>query len=48
LTAPDWLVQRIVAANRLSVCEALHMPLVGEKQLCITSPENRNQLMPAA
>jgi hypothetical protein len=36
-------MQRIVAVNRFSVCEALHVPLVGEQQACITSLENRNQ-----
>jgi hypothetical protein len=44
LTAADWLVNQIVAVNRFSVCEALHVPLVGEQQPCITSLENRNEI----
>jgi hypothetical protein len=44
LAAPDWLMLQIVALNRFSVCEALHVPLGGEKQSCITSLEHRNQI----
>jgi hypothetical protein len=43
LTAPDWLMRQIVTANGFSVCEALHVRSVGEKQACDASPGNRNQ-----
>jgi hypothetical protein len=48
LTAPDWLMQQIVALNRFSVCDALHVPLAGRKPLCITSLENSNEVAGAA
>jgi hypothetical protein len=48
LTAPDWLMRQIVTANGFSVCEALHVPFVGEKQPCITSPGWPNAYKTAA